>query len=81
MKYKIGTRIDFIKDGESESDFHEYWDIVAYAVMKDAQAVYLVWDNYNEYGNQYDFITENELSEAIKDNEDCGYIVKIREEE
>lgn len=81
MKYKIGTRIDFIYEGGSEDDFHEYYKIVAYAITKDYRVVYLIWSNYDEYDNQYHFRTENTLAEEIKDKEDCGSIIKIRDEE
>lgn len=81
MKYKIGTRIDFIYEGDSEDDFHEYYEIIAYAITRDAQVVYLIWSSYSEYGDEYNLMTEYKLAEEIKDKEDCGFIVKIREEQ
>lgn len=81
MKYKIGTRIDFIDADVGAFDYHEQFKVIAYAITKDNRVVYLIWCSYNEYGNQYEFMTEDALAKEIKDKEDCGYIVKIRGEE
>lgn len=81
MKYKIGTRIDFIDADCGLFDFHECFKVIAYAITKDDQLVYLIWSSYSEYGNQYDFMTESELAQEIKEHLDCNYSVKIREEE
>ena len=81
MKYKIGTRIDFIDEGDREDDLHEYWKIIAYAITKEDQVVYLIWSSYNEYDNEYNFMTDDELSKEIKDYEYYDNIVKIKEEE
>ena len=81
MKYKIGTRIDFIDEGESEEDNHEYYEITAYAITKDDRVVYLVWSSYNEYADQHELMTEEALTQEIKEHLDCNYSVKIREEE
>ena len=80
MKYGIGARIDFIYKDGSDDDFHEYYEIVAYAITKDGQIVYVIWSNYSEYSNEYKFMTEDKLSEEIEIREDYC-IVKIREEE
>lgn len=79
MKYKIGTRIDFIEDGEE--DYCDYYEVVAYAITKDAQVVYLIWDSGGDAIDKYQFMPEDELAEVIKDYENDGYTVKIREGE
>lgn len=77
MKYPIGTRIDFIDEG----GVYEYFEIEAYAILKDGSTVYLVWSSFSEYGNEYDFFSEEQLAQEIKERIDCGDKVKIREEE
>lgn len=79
MKYKIGTVIRFLDKGKTINDFHESYTIAAYAITKDKRTVYLIWSSFNEYGNQYDFKSEEELEKEIQDNKECGYTVKIKE--
>ena len=79
MKYPIGTKIEFYGDYDRSSPY-EYFEIEAYAIFLDGSTNYLVWSSYNEYGNQYDFFSEETLALEIKERKDCGDEVKIKEE-
>ena len=76
MKYAIGTRIEFFDDSGYA---YEYYDIEAYAILKDGSTVYLVWSSYAEYCNEYEFFSEEQLAQEIKERIECGNRVEIKE--
>ena len=75
MKYPIGTKIEFIDEDGWQEDFK----IEAYATMKDGLMYYLISSSLAEYYNQRDFFSEEELAREIKEHEDIGEEVKIKE--
>ena len=79
MRYKIGTIITFKGD---EGVLWEKYQIKAYAITKDARVVYLIDSSFNEYDDQYAFLSEEELAKEIKEREDdYGEIAEIEEAE
>lgn len=60
MRYPIGTRL-------KENEYYDEFDskIVGYAVLGDDNELrYMVLDDYSEYENQYDLLTQKELDET-----------------